>query len=73
MSHEFERLCQDALPDLYPDETFLDLDGNVAEVVLAELLLNELVGALDVARRPVGKVDVRLATLIVDPTDGGSA
>jgi len=25
VSHEFERLCQDALPGLYPAETFLDL------------------------------------------------
>ncbi|MDZ5811987.1 ATP-binding protein [Halorubrum sp. AD140] len=25
VSHEFERLCQDALPSLYPNETFLDL------------------------------------------------
>ncbi|GAA0722347.1 AAA+ ATPase superfamily predicted ATPase [Halorubrum trapanicum] len=25
VSREFERLCQDALPGLYPDETFLDL------------------------------------------------
>lgn len=25
VSHEFERLCQDALPNLYPDETFVDI------------------------------------------------
>jgi AAA+ ATPase superfamily predicted ATPase len=25
VSQEFERLCQDALPDLYPDETFVDI------------------------------------------------
>ena len=25
VSHEFERLCQDALPGLYPEETFLDI------------------------------------------------
>lgn len=25
VSHEFERLCQDALPGLYPDYTFLDI------------------------------------------------
>ncbi|WP_290812761.1 ATP-binding protein [Halovivax sp.] len=25
VSHEFEALCQDALPNLYPDETFLDV------------------------------------------------
>ncbi|SFS10084.1 hypothetical protein SAMN05216559_3657 [Halomicrobium zhouii] len=25
VSQEFERLCQDALPDLYPEETFLDI------------------------------------------------